>query len=429
MYRKTTLKNGLRIITVPEKGTEAVTVLTLVKTGSKYETKETAGISHFLEHMFFKGTEKRKTPIEVIEPLDEIGGICNAFTGDEYTGYWAKVDNKHIDIIIDWVSDIYLNSTIPIKEIEKERGVIKEEFNMYLDNPMMYLSEVWKKTLYGNQPAGRDTIGTKKTISSITRKQILDYMKSQYTASNTVVCVAGKFDEDEIIKKIENVFKGISKEKPNDKEPVLENQKEANVLIHEKNTGQSQIALGFRGYNILHKDRFTLELLATILGGPMSSRMFTEIRERQGLAYYIRTYNDSDTDTGNFVTFSGLDTKKIFQGISSILSEYEKITQKKISEKELQKAKNYLKGKTVLSLEGSDDKANFYGMQEILKGEIKELKDLFKEIDKITPEDIQRVAKEVFTCNHLNLAIIGPFKNKDKFKKLLLNYGSKNNKN
>jgi len=221
----------------------------------------------------------------------------------------------------------------------------------------------------------------------------------------------------------------ILKEKPNDKEPVLENQKEPNVLIHEKNTGQSQIALGFRGYNILHKDRFILELLATILGGPMSSRMFTEIRERQGLAYYIRTYNDSDTDTGNFVTFSGLDTKKLFQGISSILNEYEKITQNKISEKELQKAKNYLKGKTVLSLEGSDDKANFYGMQEILKGEIKELKDLFKEIDKITPEDIQRVAKEVFTYNHLNLAIIGPFENKDKFKKLLLNYGSKNNKN
>ncbi|MDD4358831.1 MAG: pitrilysin family protein [Candidatus Pacebacteria bacterium] len=429
MYKKTTFKNGLRIITVPEKDTEAVTVLVLVKTGSKYENKDIAGISHFLEHMFFKGTKNKKTPLEVIEPLDELGGLCNAFTGEEYTGYWAKVDNKHVDTVIDWVSDIYLNSTIPAKEIEKERGVIKEEFNMYLDNPMMYLSEIWKKVLYGNQPAGRDTIGTKKTIANITRKQIVDYMKSQYTASNTVVCVAGKINEEEIIEKIQKAFKGISESNPKDKEPVLEKQKEPNLLIHKKNTGQSQVALGFRGYSITHKDRFILELIAAILGGGMSSRMFSEIRERQGLAYYVRTYNDADTDTGNFVTFAGLDNKKLFQGISSILNEYEKITEKRVSEKELQKAKNYLKGKTVLSLEGSDDKANFYAMQEIMKGEIKELNELFKEIDKITGEDIQRVAKDVFTFNKLNLAIIGPFENKDKFKKLLLNYGSKNSKN
>lgn len=429
MYKKTILKTGLKVITAPSSDTETATVLVLVKTGSKYENKENAGISHFLEHMFFKGTEKRRTPIEIIEPLDEIGGLCNAFTGEEYTGYWAKVDNKHIDVVINWVSDIYLNSTIPAKEIEKERGVIKEELNMYLDNPMMYISEVWKKILYGNQPAGRDIIGTKNTISNISRKQILDYMKSQYTASNTVVCVTGKINEEEVIKKIEKAFKDISKEQFKDKEPVSENQKEPKLLIHKKNTGQSQVAIGFRGYNISHKDRFILEVIADLLGGPMSSRMFSEVREKQGLAYYIRTYNDSDTDTGNFVTFCGLDTKKIFQGISSILKEYEKLTFKKVPEKELEKAKNYLKGKTVLSLESSDAKANFYGIQEILKGEIKEIDDLFKEIDKVTIEDIQRVAQDVFTFKNLNLAIIGPFDNKDKFKKILLNYGTKNNKN
>ncbi len=428
MYKKTTLSTGLRVITVPQNDTETVTILVLVKTGSKYESKDIAGISHFLEHMFFKGTTNRKNAIEVIEPLDEIGGLCNAFTGEEYTGYWAKVDNKHIDIIIDWVSDIYLNSTIPTKEIEKERGVIKEEFNMYLDNPMMYLSEVWKRVLYGNQPAGRDIIGTKSTILNITRKQIVDYMKSQYTATNTVVCVAGKISENEVIKKIEKAFKNISGKKAKNKEVVLENQKEPKVLIHKKNTGQSQVAIGFRGYNNLHKDRFILEVMADLLGGPMSSRMFTEVREKQGLAYYIRTYNDCDTDTGNFVTFSGLDNKKIFQGISSILNEYEKLTLKKVSEKELQKAKNYLKGKTVLSLESSNAKANFYGMQELLKGEIRETDDLFKEIDKVTVEDIMRVAKDIFTYKNLNLAIIGPFEDKEKFKKILLNYGTKNNK-
>jgi predicted Zn-dependent peptidase len=237
-----------------------------------------------------------------------------------------------------------------------------------------------------------------------------------------------KISENEVIKKIEKAFKNISGKKAKNKEVVLENQKEPKVLIHKKNTGQSQVAIGFRGYNNLHKDRFILEVMADLLGGPMSSRMFTEVREKQGLAYYIRTYNDCDTDTGNFVTFSGLDNKKIFQGISSILNEYEKLTLKKVSEKELQKAKNYLKGKTVLSLESSNAKANFYGMQELLKGEIRETDDLFKEIDKVTVEDIMRVAKDIFTYKNLNLAIIGPFEDKEKFKKILLNYGTKINK-
>ncbi|MFA7141740.1 MAG: pitrilysin family protein [Candidatus Paceibacterota bacterium] len=423
MYKKTVLKNGLRIITTPTSDTETVTVLILVKTGSKYEDKEISGISHFLEHMLFKGTSNKKTAFEVIEPLDEIGGLSNAFTGEEYTGYFAKVQSKHIDVAIDALSDIYLNSTIPKKEIEKERGVIKEEFNMYLDNPMMYVSEVWKKLLYGDQPAGRDIIGTKKTIETISRKQILDYMRSQYTAENTVVSIAGKFDEKKTILKIKKVFKNILKGKGKEKEVVFENQKEPNVLILKKNTGQSQIGVGFRGYNMFHKDKYVLDVMANLLGGPMSSLMFTEIREKQGLAYYIKTYNSSDTDTGNLVTFCGMDTKKIYKGISSILKEYEKLTKKEISKKELEKAKNYLKGKTVLSFESSNAKANFYGMQEILTGEIKELEEIFKEIDKVTASNIKRVSESIFTFENLNLAIIGPFDNKEKFKKLLLNYG------
>ncbi|MDD3046520.1 MAG: pitrilysin family protein [Candidatus Pacebacteria bacterium] len=429
MYKKTILKSGLRIITIPQKDTETATVLVLVKTGSKYETKEIAGISHFLEHMLFKGTIQRKTPMDVVEPIDAIGGITNAFTGEEYTGYFAKIDNQYVDFAIDWVSDIYLNSTISAKEIEKERGTIKEEFNMYLDTPMRYICEVWKALLYKDQPAGRDVIGTKKTILTIDRKQILDYMKSQYVSKNTVVCVAGKIKEDEVILKIEKAFKNISKGEARDKEKVIENQKKPNVLLYKKDTGQSQIALGFRGYDINHKDRFILEIIATILGGGMSSRMFTEIREKQGLAYDIRTYNDSDTDSGSLVTFSGLDNKKIIQGISSILKEYEKITFKKVPEKELQKAKNYLKGRTLISLESSNAKANFYGLQEILKGSIEDISTLFKKIDEVSDDDIQRVAKEVFISKNLNLALIGPFKDKDKFEDLLLNYGTKNNKN
>jgi len=429
MYKKINLKSGLTIITAPQKDTQTVTVLILVKTGSRYEDKDNSGISHFLEHMMSKGTKTKKNSREVMEPLDAIGGISNAFTGDEYTGYWAKVSAPNVNFAIDWVSDIFLNATIPAKEIEKERGTIKEEFNMYLDSPMRYICEIWKSTLYGDQPAGRDIIGTKKTIASITRKQILDYKQSQYVASNTIVCVAGKINEEEVIEKIKKSFKDIPRGVSKIKEPVVDDQKEPKVLLYKKKTDQSQIALGFKGYNISHKDRIVLEVMADLLGGPMSSRMFTEVREKQGLAYDVRTYNDADTDIGSFVTFSGIDNKKIYQGISSMLKEYEKLTLKKVPEKELQKAKNYLKGKTTLFLENSNAKAQFYGIQEVLKGKIMDVDALFKEIDKVTKEDILRVAKDVFIFNKLNLAIIGPFESEDKFKKILLKYGTKNNKN
>ncbi len=429
MFKKVILKSGLTVITAPQKDTQTTTVLVLAKTGSKYESKDISGISHFLEHMMFKGTSTRKTAKAVIEPLDAIGGINNAFTGDEITGYWAKVDFRYLDFAIDWVSDIYLNSTIPAKEVEKERGAIKEEFNMYLDSPMRYIPEIWKAVLYGDQPAGRDIIGTKKTIATITRKQIFDYMKSQYVASNTIVCVAGKINEEEVVLKIEKAFKNIPKGEAKNKDPVILKQKEPKVLLYKKSTDQAQVALGFTGYGILHKDRIILEVLSNLLGGPMSSRMFTEVREKQGLAYDVRTYNDADTDTGSFVTFSGLDNKKVYQGISSMLKEYEKLTFKKVSEKELQKAKNYLKGKTLISLENSNAKAQFYAIQEALKGKVEKLDDLFKQIDAVTVEDIRRVAKDVFISSRLNLAIIGPFKEEDKFKKILLNYGTKKNNN
>jgi predicted Zn-dependent peptidase len=418
MFIKKTLKNNLRVLLVPQEGTETVTVLVMCKVGSKYETKEISGISHFLEHMLFKGTEKRKNPIDIVESLDEVGGMYNAFTGDEYTGYYAKVDATHFDMALDWISDIYLNSLIPKKEVEKERGVILEEFNMYLDNPMFYIGEVWKKVLYGNQPAGRDVIGTKKTIKTITRNQINDYMNEHYNAENTLICISGKVDGKKVISDIEKKFKKIKKGKKSEKVGVLENQKEPNILVHEKKTGQTQLAIGFRGVNIEHEDRFKLELLASVLGASMSSRMFTEIREKQGLAYSIKTIYDTDTDTGSLITFGGLDSKKIKQGIQSILKEYKKMTEKLVSEKELKRVKGYIKGKTILSLESSESKANFYARQEILKEDILEMEDIFKIIDKISAKDLRDTARKYFTNENLNLAIIGPYK-KEEFKNIL----------
>jgi len=419
MYKKTTLKNGLRIITVPQKETKAATVLVLVKTGSKYEEKEISGISHFLEHMLFKGTKKKKKPRDVVEDLDKVGGDYNAFTGEEYTGYYAKVDAAHFDMALDWVSDIFLNSRVPLKEVEKERGVIIEEINMYDDNPMMYIDELWKTVLYGDQPAGWDIAGTKGTVSSIKREDILDYIGSQYVARNTLVCVAGKIKEKEAVSKIRKYFKKIKKGEAKGKPKVTENQIDPQALVLERKISQANLALGVRGYSAFHKDKYVLDVMSVILGGMMSSRMFTEIREKLGAAYYVRTYNNSDTDTGYLATFAGVDNNKLLKVITTILKEYKKLIRTRVPEKELNKAKDHIKGKMVLGLESSDSQASFYGSQELLKNEILSIEEIFKKIDKIKAKDIMRVAKDIFKDEKLSLAIIGPFEDNKQFKKIL----------
>jgi len=418
VFKKTTLKNGLRIITVPQKGSFSATVLVLVRTGSKYETKEISGISHFLEHLFFKGTKKRPSPLGIAEPLDKIGGIYNAFTSEEYTGYFAKVEASHLDLALDWVSDIYLNSLLPRKEIEKERGVIIEEINMYLDTPMIYIGELWKRLLYGNQPAGWEIVGTKESVAKIKREQILNYMKSQYVASDTIICLAGKINS-RMVGEVKKYFSGIKKTQPKSKSPVIEKQSKPQAILFSKQTDQAHLSLGVRAYSLFHPQRYTQEILGIILGGMMSSRLFVEIREKLGIAYYIKTIIDSDPDTGCLVTQAGVDNRKVDKAISTILKEYKKISQKKIPKNELKKAKDYIKGKTALLLESSDALASFYAGQELLENRILTPEEIFKKIDKISRDDILRVAKDIFQPQKLNLALIGPFKNKEKFKKLL----------
>jgi len=419
MFKKTILKNGLRIITVPQKGTRAVTVLVLVGTGSKYETKEISGISHFLEHLFFKGTKKRPNPLAVITPLDKIGGIYNAFTSEEYTGYFAKVEASQMELALDWVSDIYLNSLLPKKEIEKERGVIIEEINMYLDTPVIYIGELWKTLLYGDQPAGWDVAGTKQSVAKMSREQILNYMKTQYVAKNTIICIAGKIVPSQVINKVKKYFSKIKKTPVEEKFPVKEKQTKPQSLIYFKKTDQTHLALGVKAFNLFHPQRYALELLETILGGMMSSRLFVEIREKLGIAYYVKTNVEINPDTGYLVTQAGIDNDKIEKAISTILKEYKKMSQKKISEEELKKAKDNIKGKMALLLESSDARASFYAGQELLENRILTPEEVFKKIDQISQDDILKVAKDIFQPKKLNLALIGPFKEEIKFKKLL----------
>jgi predicted Zn-dependent peptidase len=418
-FNKKLLPNGFRIITVPLKNTKAVTVLVLVGTGSKDETKELNGISHFLEHMFFKGTKKRPSTTMIAETLDKVGGIYNAFTSEEYTGYFAKVSNSYWELALEWVSDIFFNSLLPEEEIEREKGVIIEEINMYQDHPMDYVGLLWSKLLYGDQPAGWPVAGTKETVSKITRKDLVDYMEKQYTASNTLVCVVGNINEEKVYNKVLSYFSKIRDVKPKERPILLEKQTEPACLIEKRKTDQTHILLGVRGFNIFHKKRYVQDLLSIILGGMMSSRLFINVRERLGLAYYIHTTSSSDRDTGFIVTAAGLHNSKVEKGIEVIMKEYSKISKKRISKEELKKAKDYVKGKMNLTLETSDALANFYSTQEMLKNDIMTPEEIYKEIDKITVDDIFEVAKEVFRPEKTNLALIGPFDNKERFRKIL----------
>ena len=422
MFKKTILKNGLRIITIPQKNTQSLTVLVLVGTGSKYEKKEINGISHFLEHMYFKGTKKRPTTINIAETLDKVGGIYNAFTSEEYTGYFAKVAALHFDLALDWVADIFLNSTLPEKEIEKEKGVIIEEINMIYDHPLSYVQVLWPKLLYGDQPAGWNIAGTKESVANVTREKLIDYMKKQYVASNTIISIAGNFDEMKTIEKVKKYFSKIKIEKPIEKPEVREKQTKPNLILHSRQTDQTHLCLGVRAFNLFHQLRYAQELLAVILGGMMSSRIFEEVRSKLGIAYYVNTFSEANPDTGFLFTQAGLDNKNVERGILTILKEYKKISQNKIPFSELNKAKDYLKGKTTLLLESSDAQASFYAGQELLEKKILTPDQIFAKIDRVNREDILKLAGEIFKSERLNLALIGPFKDKEKFNQLLCEF-------
>ena len=419
MIKITKLKSGLRVLTIPQQNTRTVTVLVLVGTGSKYEKRNINGISHFLEHMFFKATKKRPTPLDITSPIENVGGMFNAFTSQDLTGYYIKVDASHLSLALNIVSDIFLNSLLPAKEIAKEKGVVIEEINMRKDTPMIHVADLLEQFLYGDQPAGWDIAGTKNTVSGLSRKDLVSYTQSQYVAKNTVVCVAGNMKEGKVKKEIEKLFSSISQKDFTDKVPVVESQTKPRVLLEYRETDQTHLALAARGYNLFHKDRFAQELIASILGGGMSSRLFVEIREKLGLAYYISTSADANPDTGFLATVAGVRNENVEKAVSVIAKEQKKLTTTKVSAKELRNAKDRLKGKMALSLESSDAKAEFYGVQEILQDRFFTPEQLYDRIEKVTTADILRVAKEVFQPKNLNLVLLGPFKKKEKFERLL----------
>ncbi len=420
MFKKTILKNGLRLVIVPIPSAQSATVLALVGTGSNYETKELNGISHFLEHMFFKGTKNRPSALAVAEVLDRVGGQYNAFTSKEVTGFYAKLAPEYLETGLEWVADILLNSKFEEAEIEREKGVIVEEINMYLDMPQAFVGELWEEALYGDQPAGRPVIGSKENVMRISRRDFLDYVKIHYHAKNIIVCVAGKIpDEKELATKVEKYFKGLAAGEGSGKAKTSDSQSIPQSKIHFKKTDQTHLCLGVRGYNLFHPDRLALKILSAILGGMMSSRMFISLREEKGLAYYVRTGAEKYTDSGYVMTQAGVTNDKVEEAIKAILDEYRKIRDEKVNEDEIKKAKDHLKGITRLNLETSDQLASWIGAQEILEKQVLTPEEVFAKIEAVSSVDLSRVAKDIFRPEKLNLALIGPFKDEERFKKLL----------
>jgi len=413
------MKNGMRIITIPMKENPTTTVLVLVETGSKYENKNNNGISHFFEHMCFKGTSRRPSAFDITKELDTIGAQYNAFTGQEYTGYYAKSDYKNLDTILDVVSDMYLNPIFPEKEIEKEKGVIIEEINMYQDLPQRMVWDEFMKLLYGDHPAGWNIAGTKDNIHKIKRTDFIDYRSKHYVASATTVVVAGKMNEKDVFKKVSRAFKDIGKWKKDDKEKVVESQKVPQASVYYKDTDQTHIVLGVRAFNTYNKYNSIITVMDSVLSGGMSSRLFQKLRDEMGICYYVGADSDKFTDHGFYSVFAGVDSKRINEAITTILSELNKIKNHLIKPEELNKAKQHIIGNINLGLESSNSLAMYYGMQEVLKKDLKKPEDIIKEIKAVTAEEIKFVAERIFKNEGLNLAIVGKFKDDKEFKDIL----------
>lgn len=419
-FERKVLKNGLRVVLIPMASLESATVLVMVGAGSRYETKINNGISHFLEHMAFKGTEKRPTAMDISSLIDGMGGEFNAFTGKEITGYYIKSAADKVELCLDVLSDMLSNSKLDEVEIEKEKGVIIGEIDLYEDTPSRHIADIFERLLYGDTPMGWDTAGEKEIIKKITRADFISYMKSLYSPTNITVVVSGGIDANKTLEEVEKYFGELTSFDTLPYIKVEDNQTKPEVSVQNKKTEQVHIGIGFKTVQLDHPDQYPLSVLATILGGGMSSRLFHEVREKRGLGYYVRTSTDFYKDAGYLVTFAGVDPKRVDQAIEVIISEYKKmITDPQISKEEFKKAKDFIKGHLVLELEDSRSVAGFYAQQEILEDKIKNPDEIMEKIDLVTIKDVEEVAKKYFKNSRLNLAVIGDFESGQRFEKLL----------
>ena len=419
VYERQTLSNGLRVLTAPMPNVKSTSCVVMLAAGSRYETRDTNGIAHFAEHMFFKGTEKRPTAKDISTEIDSIGGEFNAFTSKEYTGYYVRCAAESRDTALDVLADMLLRSRFDGEEIDREKGVIIEEMNMYFDTPRDFIGGVYDNLLYGDQPLGWDIIGTKDTIRNATRETFLDYIEHWYRPERMVVGVGGRIDGD-LIGTLERLLGDLEPADTGTPPPVeIGNGSGPRVKVHTKQSDQAHICLGVRSYPMTHPDRYALQLLTTVLGGGMSSRLFLEVRERRGLAYYVFGQNNAYTDAGSLYAQAGVDINRIDEAVETIAGELRRVAEEPIPTDELEKARNSTKGRFVLQLESPHGTVMFGLRREVLEGRAAEPEAVLAELDDVTAEDVQRVAQDVLGGKGLNLAVIGPFDDADRFEQIL----------
>ncbi len=422
MFTKHVLPNNVRVLLAPLKETKTVTALVLFGVGSRYEKKAINGISHFIEHMMFKGTKKRPTALSISKELDAVGAEYNAYTTKEVTGYWVKLVADKLDLALDLVSDMLYNSKFEAEEIEREKKVICEELHMYRDNPMMYVDTLLEQIMFESSSLGWDIGGEDEIILGMKRESMMHFRDSHYHGKNLVVGIAGNFDEKQGLKQIQKYF-GSSWERGTSANVFppyrFRAKKKPSLLVHYKDTEQVQCAFGFHGFSNTHPDVYAASLLSIILGGSMSSRLFIAVRERKGLCYSIRASHQSFLDTGVFSVQAGLDKSRIHLALRTILQELTRVKKHGVTESELKRAKDFIKGKMALQFEDSENVVSWYVTQEVLTKKLFTPEEKFEKFAKVTRADIARVAHTLFSTPRTHLAIIGPYKDSQEFEKLM----------
>lgn len=423
-FSKKILPNGLRVMTIPMPTLESATACVWVKTGSRNEEKRVNGISHFLEHVAFKGSKKRPTAKQISEVIDSIGGEFNAGTSKEYTNFYVKCRADKIETAFDILSDMIINPILDKDEIEREKGTIVEEIRMYEDTPMMKIGDVFEGLIYSGNSLGWEIAGDEKSVRSITRNDFVSYRKSQFYPENLLVSVSGGVTKDKVNDLSKKYFKDIRNEelkKQGTFGQFKTKQNKPQVKLHPKKKEQAHFIMGFLADGKTYKNKYAQTLLATVLGGGMSSRMFLEVREKRGLAYAVKTSMDRYSDAGYLGTYVGADVDKADEAVKVVLDQCYQITSHKspITKSELTKAKEYIKGHLALALEDTKSVGSFYADQELFLPKVQTPEEVFRNIDKVKLDEVLFEAKRLFVPERLNLALIGPYKSDEKFKKLL----------
>lgn len=418
MHERTTLANGLRIITETMPHTRSVSISIYVRAGSRYETRDQAGLSHFVEHLLFKGSSRRPTAQQISEAVDGVGGLLNGGTDRELTVYYVKIARPHFELAADILLDMLRRPLFEPEEVEKERSVILEELRSVADSPAQQAEVLLDEIVYPDQPLGWDVAGFESTVMSISRQQTLDYLHRQYVPNNMVVSVAGSISHQEVVDLLQRELGDWPAGEPGSWYPAIDGTGGTRLALKTKKTEQAHISMALHGYSSHHPDRFAIDLFSAMFGEGMSSRLFLELREKRSLCYDVHSFTSKYLDTGTFNIYAGVDTKKATDAVSAILQELER-ARDGVPEAELIKAKELTKGRTMLRMEDTRNVSGWIGMQELLFDEVRTVEDVIQDVDRVTIGDIRRVTNEMLSSGRLAVAVVGPYRSQQRFSALL----------